>query len=171
MSFDADVFVESLGDELADLIRDCVSRATAPLVAKVAALELRLCNAPGASLVDKVAELEQQLAAIPAGPMGPPGPPGPAGENGSAVNTEAMLEFIKGSFSDSLRGEKGDSGKDAPSMEEIIANVLPLIAKPKDGQPGKDGTNFVAGEGPPLFTGGIGDVYLDAKTGDVYRCA
>lgn len=96
------------------------------------------------------------------------------------------------------KGDPGADGKsvDVATLSvqiiEAAAKAVEAIPKPKDGrdfdpelleaavkrhveaQPkainGKDGSALLAGDGPPMSAGKAGDVYLDAASGDLYRC-
>jgi hypothetical protein len=78
------------------------------------------------------------------------------------------------------KGDKGEpgigiNGKDADPIDldavaQKVAAFVPAPKDGKDGSPGEPGTSFTAGDGAPLFDGRNGDVYLDAKTGDLYQC-
>ena len=65
-----------------------------------------------------------------------------------------------------------DSGTDEPGGEktehgepfQVIAEVGKIPAP-------KDGASIRAGDGPPLFVGKEGDLYLDLKTGDLYKAS
>ena len=48
---------------------------------------------------------------------------------------------------------------------------LPVPTNGRDGRDGVDGSVIVVGDGPPLTTGKAGDIYLDSKTGDLYRAS
>ena len=75
-----------------------------------------------------------------------------------AVQVKAALQLMLGKALDPFNAR-------LKKLEEAPA--------PKDGQPGKDGADgksLLTGEGPPLFAGKTGDTYLDAATGDLYRC-
>ncbi len=57
-----------------------------------------------------------------------------------------------------------------PVIELEIKRAIADIPAPKDGAPGRDGASISVGDGAPLFHGAPGEVYLDKKTGDLYKC-
>jgi integrin beta 3 len=115
-----------LSDSLVESVRRCVERATNPLLAKIA-------------------ELEKQIAAIPAGPKGDPGERGENGERGAdgangkdGTNGQDGAPGINGKD-----GRDGVDGKDfdPAEMHEAIAKAVASIPPAKDGINGKDGEN------------------------------
>lgn len=92
-------------------------------------------------LADDLRGIEERFKALPQVRDGRDGEPGRIGDQGE-------------------RGERGEKGIDgAPGP------MGPM------GPAGRDGSCFLVGDGPPLVAGKDGDVYLDAKTGDLYKCA
>jgi len=126
--------------DLADVLTSAIATATAPLLARIMALEKQLTitarenraaieatNAmaldtqrAGYDLHTRVAVLEQRAPV-----------PGPRGE----------------------RGETGERGSDG-----------------RPGIDGKNGASVFAGMGEPTLGGTDGDLYVDAVSGDVYQC-
>jgi hypothetical protein len=96
-----------------------------------------------APLADELRTIEQRFKAIPEVRDGKDGAPGVKGDQGQ-IGPEGR------------EGPKGDSG--------------PMGEAGPTGPAGRDGSCFLVGEGPPLTAGKDGDVYLDTKTGDLYKC-
>lgn len=59
----------------------------------------------------------------------------------------------------------------APMIGQEVGKAIAALPAAKDGKDGCDGASMRVGDGPPLFDGKSGDVYLDSKTGDIYKCA
>jgi hypothetical protein len=129
-----------------------------------------------ASIGGQIKALEDKVAAVqltpgPAGPMGIPGEKGDRGDSGErgpegapgrdadAATVLALVE--KAAYDAAMRSVPLVL---SPQLKEAI-KALPM---PQDGAPGRDGSSLTTGIGAPVFEAKSGDVYLDAKTGDVY---
>jgi hypothetical protein len=137
---------EAFGAEIVDVVRGYLERATAPLIARIDALEKQLASMPvpkdgkdGRDGVD--------------GREGAPGPEGPRGEKGE-----------KGDPGE--RGEKGDPG------ESIIGPEGPRGEKGEKGDPGErgekgdPGESIIGPEGPRGEKGEKGDPGERGEKGD-----
>lgn len=86
------------------------------------------------------------------------------------------LEQRMASVRDGRDGAAGRDGKDAqePDIDAIVLRAAALIPVPKDGavgppgDRGERGPGITVGVGVPAAEGLSGDVYLDAKSGDIY---
>ena len=123
-------------------------------------------------------EFEERILSIPSGPSGPSGQPGADGRDADPeLVRQLVAEHVKIAIQtipipkDGADGPPGNPGKDgvSPSMDDIIKAVTPYIPAPMPGPAGQSGASIQTGEGPPLFTSKAGDIYIDIKTGDLYR--
>ena len=155
-------------------VHDYIGRALAPFAVRVKALEDRAPErgekGKDADPLAVMALVDQRVAlAVQAIPPAATGPKGDKGEPGESIRGE------KGDPGESIRGERGEAGKDAIVDQALLRSMVgeeairavAAFPKPADG---KNGASFVAGEGPPLFEGKAGDVYLDSQSGSLYRC-
>jgi hypothetical protein len=95
----------ALGEEIASLVNEAVSKATTPLHERIAELEAReaIPGPPGERGADGDAG--------PAGEQGPVGEPGPVGE----------------------RGEPGQAGATVEEIRELVVDAVKSMPTPKDG--------------------------------------
>lgn len=95
----------ALGEEIASLVNEAVSKATTPLHERIAELEAReaIPGPPGERGADGDAG--------PAGEQGPAGEPGPVGE----------------------KGEPGQAGATVEEIRELVVDAVKSIPAPKDG--------------------------------------
>jgi hypothetical protein len=136
-------------ERLADNTKDYIARSLRPLEQRQDALEAAIKAIPKPEKGEK-------------GEKGDPG----VGKDGR--------DGIDGKNGESVKGDRGERGADADPeavralVKEEVSAAVAAIPVAKDGAPG---ASIIAGDGPPLSAGRAGDVYLDVKTGDVYRFA
>lgn len=160
-------------EKFIDAVIGIVKSATAPLHARLTALEG-----------------QKALAPIP-GRDGRDGVNGERGADGIGISTASvasdgrlMLSLTNGVVVDagSVKGERGSVGDVGPvgpvgpegrtgqkGETGATGDVGPAGPKGDTGRDGKDGASFKCGDGPPKEAGNPGDGYLDLETGMVYQ--
>lgn len=102
------------------------------------------------------------------------------GRDGRDVDPEVLRQIIEAASVKAVEalpkprdGRDGKDGVDAKVDEKLLGDMVALavaqIPTPKDGKDGAPGASILAGEGPPLFSGREGDLYLDVRSGEVYK--
>jgi collagen type III alpha len=171
-------------EKLADVVVAAVRAATAPLLARCAALE------------HQIGALEARAAVPgPPGPQGERGEAGPKGDDGVGVPGPSGRDGVDGKDAptvdvdalalrasaliptpkdgrDGVDGKDGLNGKDAPAvdLDDVVRRAAALVPAGKDGADGRDGQPGVPGApGRDGATGERGEKGLDGKDGAVGR--
>lgn len=146
MPLDTDVFVSTLGDELADIVRGCVARAIDPLLKRIEDLQRRLESAPTPK-DGKDAEPEQIREAVTAEVARavaelPKAKDGENGKDALPVDPESIAAMVREAVAAIPAPKDGRDGKDAPELDPqaVAAALLPLVPPPKVGATGKSVT-------------------------------
>ena len=145
-------------EALAGLIADGIAIATAPLLGRIKALELRA----------DIQAHELATKGLPAGPAGPPGPPGPQGDAGpaGAIGPRGEAGPAGTTGAAGPMGPKGDTGAPgaagAPGVKGIDG------AKGSDGVPGTKGLDGLPG--PPGRDGRDGTIGPAGRDGSMKGC-
>jgi Collagen triple helix repeat (20 copies) len=119
--------IKALAAGVAPFVRECVAEAVAPMVARLAQLELRPIEKGDAGPAGERGAEGPQGSPGPEGPQGDPGPQGPAGERGA--------EGVTG-----LQGPPGPEGPSGARGDPGLQGVQgPPGAKGDNGDTGRDG--------------------------------
>ena len=100
-------------------------------------------------LSDRLNKVERRLAEPDFGAKGKDGEDGKDGENG-----------------ESIQGPRGMSALDIAIDNGFKGSATEWLESLK----GDRGAGIIVGDGPPLNQGKHGDVYIDALTGEMFRC-
>jgi hypothetical protein len=116
-------------DAIADVVAGAVREATAPLLARIDALEKR------------------ELVLPEKGDTGPQGEQGPAGEVDMQA-VRALIDEAVATLPPAEKGEPGEPGRDVDMsevgqrIEVAVKSAVAALPAPKDGAPGKDGAGL-----------------------------
>ena len=178
--------LKEIGDQVVAAVKGYVERALGPVIERIKVLEGMVKAIPAGPKGERGERGEKGDPGIDAkGERGEQGPKGDSGKSayelavergfsGSEVQWLESLRGKDGKDGESIKGDSGERGKDADHEEvraiarEEVEAVVSRIPHPEDGAAG---SSILVGDGPPLEPGGAGDVYVDVKTGDVYKFA